>query len=55
MPAPHHSFFTGWMPFLLPNQQHQSIEGRSTANFQLLPENQQNKYKHCKLMTGLID
>jgi len=25
MPASHHSsFFTGWMPFLLPNQQHQS-------------------------------
>ena len=22
MPAPHHSFFTGWMPFLPPNQQH---------------------------------
>jgi len=21
------SFFTGWMPFLLPNQQHQSTEG----------------------------
>jgi len=27
MPAPHHSsFFTGWMPFLLPNQQRQSIQ-----------------------------
>jgi len=25
--APHHSFFTGWMPFLLPNQQCQSTEG----------------------------
>ena len=24
MPAPHHSLFTGWMPFLLPNQQRQS-------------------------------
>jgi len=23
------SFFTGWMPFLLPNQQHQSTEGPS--------------------------
>jgi len=30
MPAPHHSGFTGWMPFLLPNQQHQSTEGTST-------------------------
>jgi len=27
MPAPHHSFFTGWMPFLPPNQQCQSTEG----------------------------
>jgi len=26
-PAPHHSVFTGWMPFLLPNQQRQSTEG----------------------------
>jgi len=29
MPAPHHSVFTGRMPFLLPNQQHQSTEGIS--------------------------
>ena len=27
MPAPHHSVFTGRMPFLLPNQQHHSTEG----------------------------
>jgi len=28
MPAPHHSsFFTGRMPFLLPNQRHQSTKG----------------------------
>ena len=27
MPAPHHSVFTGWMPFLLPNQQCQSTKG----------------------------
>ena len=26
-PAPHHSVFAGRMPFLLPNQQHQSTEG----------------------------
>jgi len=25
--APHHRFFTGWMPFLPPNQQRQSTEG----------------------------
>jgi len=28
MPASHHSVFTGKMPFLPPNQQRQSIEGR---------------------------
>jgi len=27
LPAPHHSSFTGQMPFLPPNQQHQSTEG----------------------------
>jgi len=27
-PAPHHSVFTGWMPFLPPNQQRQSTEGK---------------------------
>jgi len=26
MPTPHHSVFTGWMPFLQPNQQRQSME-----------------------------
>ena len=25
-------FFTGWKPFLLPNQQHQSTEGNTQAN-----------------------
>ena len=31
-PAPHHSFFTGRMPFLLPNQQCQSTEGNGTLH-----------------------
>jgi len=26
-PQPSTGFFTGWMPFLPPNQQHQSTEG----------------------------
>ena len=30
MPAPHHSVFTGRMPFLLPNQQRQITEGNNT-------------------------
>ena len=29
-PAPHHSVFTGWMPYLPPNQQRQSTEGTDT-------------------------
>jgi len=34
MPAPHHSVFTGGMPFPLPNQQHQSTESMQvTKNF----------------------
>jgi len=28
MPTPHHSVFTGHMPFLPTNQQHQSTEGK---------------------------
>jgi len=31
-PAPHHSVFTGWMPFLPPNQQRQSTEGTFTTD-----------------------
>jgi len=27
-PALHHSFFYGWIPFLLPNQQRHSTEGK---------------------------
>ena len=34
MPAPTSQFFTGWMPFLPPNQQHQSTEGSTTTVFQ---------------------
>jgi len=30
-PAPHNSVFTGWMPFLLPNQQRQSTEGEKST------------------------
>ena len=32
MPAPHHSVFTGRMPFLTPNQQCQSTEGIALQN-----------------------
>jgi len=39
MPVRHHSVFAGWMPFLPPNQQHQSTE--DTAFYQL-PKNNQN-------------
>ena len=33
MPAPYHSVFTGRMPFLPPNQQRKSTEGKSTEGF----------------------
>ena len=32
-PAPHHSVFTGRMPFLPPNQQRQSTEGSAVVKF----------------------
>jgi len=28
MPVPNHAVFTGWLPFLTPNQKHKSTEGR---------------------------
>ena len=31
-PAPTTQFFTGWMPFLPPNQEHQSTEGSVPGN-----------------------
>ena len=31
-PAPHHSVFTGWMPFLPPNQQRQSTDNHNNNN-----------------------
>jgi len=33
MPAPHHSVFTGRMPFLLPNQQRQRTEYKTNLEF----------------------
>jgi len=35
MPVPHHSFFTGRMPFLPPNQQRQSTEVVDSASLDL--------------------
>jgi len=31
MPAPTTQFFTGWMPFLPPNQQRQSTQGNQST------------------------
>ena len=49
MPAPHHSVFTGWMPFLPPNQQRQSTEGKEIRQIRNRPRKQkQAKYhNHC--------
>ena len=43
-PTPHHSFFTGRMPFLPPNQQRQSTEGTCTCACSLYNNNQTMKY-----------
>jgi len=45
MPAPHHSFFTGQMPFLPPNQQRQSTEG-------LRPTGVKNQSGHSSMTHG---
>ena len=39
-PIPHHSVFTGRMPFLPPNQQRQSTEGTSTKDIEHLWQSQ---------------
>jgi len=38
-------FFTGWMPFLLPKQQHQSTEGNKLNNNRI-KQNTQTKHTH---------
>jgi len=43
MPAPHHSVFTGRMPFLPPNQQRQSTEDTGKINEKLKSENVQKR------------
>ena len=45
MPAPHHSVFTGRMPFLPPNQQHQSIEGKKRIKKRDVNSNKRQKKK----------
>ena len=54
-PAPHHSFFTGRMPFLPPNQQRQSTEGTVTnrpANYKT-PERRDGT-AGCYLLSSTI-
>jgi len=49
MPAPHHSVFTGRMPFLPPNQQRQSTEEdvlTVTVKYWLLKILQLQQQKH---------
>jgi len=41
MPASHHSVFTGWMPFLPPNQQRQSTEGKGKETWRIRLTNHQ--------------
>ena len=58
-PVPHHSVFTGWMPFLPPNQQFQSIDGththnRFTALWNLSGTTRVSRYEKKHLPTTLI-
>jgi len=41
-PAPHKSVFTGRMPFLPPNQQHQSTEGKYTKEIKKFSNQTEN-------------
>jgi len=51
-PAPHHSVFTGQMPFLPPNQQRQSTEGRTLiGSYALLVKREPSS---CYLMTRTV-
>jgi len=49
VPVPHHSVFTGRMPFLSPSQQHQSTEGSSALT---LLVGQQEGHLACKNLSG---
>ena len=46
-PTPHHSFFTGRMPFLTPNQQCQSTDGKHTTEYTKLKELRQADKFSC--------
>jgi len=48
MPVPHHSVFTGWMPFVQPNQQHQRTEGMGLLDYK------DNQYIHLQYVQMLI-
>jgi len=58
MPAPHHSVFTGRMPFLPLNQQRQSTEGQPTMQ-QLIdiswPLGPQQQIHSSSQMMGWMD
>ena len=54
MPAPHHSVFTGRMPFLPPNQQRQSTEGQSTADIELNKNSFTGRQESNFIQTGAI-
>ena len=45
MPVPNHSVFTGWMPFLPPNRQRQSTEGKLYCLIILIIPSNRFRYK----------
>jgi len=55
MPVPHHSVFTGWMPFLLLNQQCQGTEGKLVFKFFSLKDVLSTSGEHAAMLTGGFD
>jgi len=48
-------FFTGWLPFLPPNQQHQSTEGNNRKNYRQKQFSQEELVlSFCKILHSII-
>jgi len=52
--TPHHSIFTGWILFLMPNQQCQSTEGKAKEHYRTLIEGDIMLVKCSPWHAGLI-
>jgi len=54
-PVPHHSVFTGRMPFLSPNQQHQSTKGTQQPTCHQLPTTHKFTANHTRRCFQVIE